>query len=115
MSAERGSKVALATTADWSFMDDEEVVGAAVFAASKADREFDGIADYEDCFQDSLLWLSVRPEMIEKTRSNHAGEALSRRLGQDIYTNALRPALVRESNFGALSLDELREREYGDV
>ena len=85
-------KVDVATEADWSFMDNSDVMAALESAARKAARVFDGVVEYEDAYQDAVLWLAVRPDEVAKY-----GDDGVKSLGQNIYANALRPDAVRQA------------------
>ena len=87
-------KVDVATEADWSFMDNPAVMAALESAARKAAREFDGVVEYEDAYQDAVLWLAVRPDEVDKYSNREDGMEL---LGSRIYIHALKPAAVREA------------------
>jgi hypothetical protein len=86
-------KVDIATEADWSFMADRAVMAALESAAHKAARLFEGVVEYEDAYQDAVLWLAVRPGEVAKYRNLKNG---MRHLSQNIYANALRPDAVRQ-------------------
>lgn len=87
-------KVDIATEADWSFMDEPAVMTALKGAARKAAREFNGVVEYEDAYQDAVLWLAVRPGEVDKYRDREGG---MKSLSQNIYANALRPDAVRQA------------------
>lgn len=57
-------KVDIATEADWSFMDNPEVVKCAAHAAHAVARKYEGVVEEEDLQQDALLYLAVSPGMI---------------------------------------------------
>lgn len=96
----------LATEAHWDFLEDPEQMGAVEWAARKASAVFDTY-EYGDAHQDALLWLSVRPELQEKTSAT--GDYRS--LGQTIYSNGLRAGAVVESDWqrNLTSLDGLED------
>ena len=75
------NKVQTATEADWSFFSDERAVKAVEQAALKAERKFEHI-DYEDAYQDALLWLSVRPGRYQQATEDGNWPQLR----QDIYS-----------------------------
>ena len=86
-------KVDIATEADWSFMDNPDVMAALESAARKAARQFDGVVEYEDAYQDAVLWLAVRPGEVDKYCDREDG---MKSLGQNIYANALRSDAMRQ-------------------
>lgn len=94
-------KVNEATSADWSFMDDSAAVKAVEYAAHRAAREFE-TAEWDDCYQEGALWLAVRPEVLAKYREQYEGEELPKVLGYRIYSDALREALIAESDRSSL-------------
>lgn len=94
------SKVALATSADWSFVDDKQFMKCIKNAAIKAANEFE-MVEFDDAEHDALLWLSVRPEMVAKAEKSGDYTQLT----QDIYTNALRVPAVREANRHKVTVD----------
>ena len=57
-------KVDIATEADWSFMDNPDVVRTASHAAHAIARKYEGVVEEEDLQQEALLYLAVRPDMI---------------------------------------------------
>jgi len=87
-------KVDIATEADWSFIDNPDVMAALESAARKAAREFDGVVEYEDAYQDAALWLAVHLDEVDKYRDRKNGMKL---LGSRIYVNALRRDAVRQT------------------
>jgi hypothetical protein len=84
------SKVDTATEADWSFVADRGVMAALESAAHKAARLFDGVVEYEDAYQDAVLWLAVRPGEVAKYRDRKGG---MRSLSQNIYAALKKPAI----------------------
>lgn len=99
-------RVDTATSADWDFLGNEEVMAALHRAARKASYEFD-LVDYDDAEHDALLWLSVRPERVAKAIASDDFT----QLGQDIYAHALRERAVAESDRAKAnhSLDKMQE------
>ena len=87
------SKVDTATEADWSFMDEPAVMAALESAARKVAREFE-LVEYEDAYQDAVLWLAVRFGEVDKYRDREDGMKL---LGSRIYIHALKPDAVRQA------------------
>ena len=87
-------KVDVATEADWSFMNNPDVMAALESAARKAARQFDGVVEYEDAYQDAVPWLAVHPDEVDKYRDREDGMKL---LSSRIYANALRPDAVRQA------------------
>lgn len=89
------NKVATATLedADWTFVDEPAVMRAIKNAAIKAANEFE-LVEFEDAQQDALLWLSVRPEQVQRVLESGDFKSFT----QNVYANALRPAAVAESN-----------------
>lgn len=87
------SETAMAEDCDWSFVGERAFEKAIDSAVRKAASRFDGI-DEEDVRQDAILWLAVRPELIERHRAGGTHGDLA----QNIYANGLRPSLVRESD-----------------
>lgn len=57
-------KIHTATEADWSFYADEMTVQTLSDAAQLLADKYK--LEVEDCEQDALLWLSVRPEVADK-------------------------------------------------
>ena len=57
-------KVDIATEADWSFMDNPDVVRSVSHAAHAIARKYEGVVEEEDLSQEALLYLAVSPDMI---------------------------------------------------
>lgn len=97
------SKVETATEADWSFLEDERFQQAIYRAATKMVSRFHDryalpqLADSTDpqlmdAMQDASLWLSVRPELVERTLETGDFRSLAER----IYVNALRRQAIKD-------------------
>ena len=99
--------------ADWSFvLEDGDLHTACKYAAKRAVREFEAV-EYDDAYQSAVLFLAVRPELQEQFRDG-TYEGVSH-MADRIYTNALRPTAVRESEGAKLtvSYDQLADFELG--
>jgi hypothetical protein len=89
------SKVDTATEADWAFTLDSHIMQAVRWAAAKAARQFE-LVEFDDAYQDVLLYLAVRPELAARSQGTPVQE-----LGQNLYAHALREVAVRESDWAA--------------
>lgn len=98
-----------ATEADWSFMDLPWVVTAIEAAAKAAAREFD-LVDFNDAYQDALLYVAVRPGIVPQAEREGRKPEQDRLnwLAQSVYTHGLRQSAVRESNRSNLRV-QIRE------
>lgn len=74
--------------ADWSILDDEEVLGIAQRAARKASEEYGLTLEYEDAYQEAQLLLATRPNKARAALNVGPG-ALFRWLGQRLRDDHL--------------------------
>lgn len=99
------SKVNKATSndTDWTFVGDLLVMDAVERAVRYGSNVFSD-SEAEDLRQDALLFLSVRPELIDDYRTRFQGEGFVKLLAKQIYSHGLRDGLIRESDRASVTV-----------
>lgn len=99
--------------ADWDFViEDGDLHRACILAAKRASFEFE-LVDFDDAYQDAVLYLAVRPDLQARFGEfddfNH--------FAHHIYVNGLRPGAVKGSDRAkvTVSREALIELELGGV